>query len=71
MGNYWTTDYVMMRCLYNNYSLSIADVGIHNALKNILGIERKPTINEIEELAANWEGWQAYVVFYLWRTLYD
>lgn|GEM_PF-3663478 len=29
-----------------------------------------PTIEEIKELAKGWEGWQAYAVFYLWRSLY-
>ncbi|MBS4201263.1 DNA-3-methyladenine glycosylase 2 [Bacillus sp. FJAT-49732] len=67
----WTADYVMMKCLHYTSSFPIADVGLHNALKNVLGIERKPTIEEIEELAANWEGWQAYATFYLWRSLYD
>ncbi len=67
----WTADYVMMKCLHYTSSLPIADVGLHNALKNILGLERKPTIEEIEQLAANWKGWQAYATFYLWRSLYD
>lgn len=67
----WTADYVMMKCLHYNSSFPVSDVGLHNALKNLLGLERKPTIEEIEEYAANWEGWQAYATFYLWRSLYD
>jgi len=67
----WTADYVMMRCLHYTSSFPIADVGLHNALKNLLGLERKPTIEEIEQLAADWKGWQAYATFYLWRSLYD
>lgn len=67
----WTADYVMMKCLHIPSSFPIADVGLQNALKNLLGLESKPTIEEIEELAADWEGWQAYATFYLWRSLYD
>lgn len=67
----WTADYVMMRCLHQTSSFPIADVGLHNALKNLLGLKEKPTIEEIEEYAVNWEGWQAYATFYLWRSLYD
>jgi DNA-3-methyladenine glycosylase II len=67
----WTADYVMMKCLHQTSSFPIADVGLHNALKNLLGLKEKPTIEEIEEYAANWEGWQAYATFYLWRSLYD
>jgi DNA-3-methyladenine glycosylase II len=67
----WTADYVMMKCLHQTSSFPIADVGLHNALKNLLGLKEKPTIEKIEEYAANWEGWQAYATFYLWRSLYD
>lgn len=67
----WTADYVMMKCLHYTSSFPIADVGLHNALKNLLNLKEKPTIAEIEEYAKNWEGWQAYATFYLWRSLYD
>lgn len=67
----WTADYVMMKCLHDASSFPVADVGLHNALKNLLGLERKPTIEEIKEYAVDWEGWQAYATFYLWRSLYD
>lgn len=67
----WTADYVMMKCLHNPSSFPSADVGLHNALRNLLNLERKPTIEEIEAYAVNWEGWQAYATFYLWRSLYD
>lgn len=67
----WTADYVMMKCLHQPSAFPIADVGLHNALKNLLGLKQKPSINEIEIYAANWDGWQAYATFYLWRSLYD
>lgn len=67
----WTADYVMMKCLHQTTAFPIADVGLHHALKNQLGLDRKPTIEEIMDIAVNWEGWQAYATFYLWRSLYD
>ncbi|MCJ8007133.1 DNA-3-methyladenine glycosylase 2 [Lederbergia wuyishanensis] len=67
----WTADYVMMKCLHCPNSFPVADVGLHNALKNLLDLEKKPTIEEIEEYATGWEGWKAYATFYLWRSLYD
>ncbi|WP_040208842.1 DNA-3-methyladenine glycosylase family protein [Neobacillus jeddahensis] len=67
----WSADYVLMKCLHETAAFPIADVGLHNALKFQLGIERKPTLAEIAELAKNWEGWQAYATFYLWRSLYN
>jgi DNA-3-methyladenine glycosylase II len=67
----WTADYVMMKCLHYPNAFPIADVGLHQAIKHQLGLERKPTIAEIEEMSINWEGWQAYATFYLWRSLYE
>ena len=67
----WSADYIMMRCLHYPQAFPIADVGLHNALKVVLGLDRKPTIQEIDIIAQGWEGWQAYSVFYLWRSLYD
>ncbi|MGV8146242.1 MAG: DNA-3-methyladenine glycosylase family protein [Alkaliphilus sp.] len=66
VGN-WTADYTIMKCFNIRDALPIADVGLHNALKGILELEKKPTIEEIEKLATNWKGWQAYTTFYLWR----
>lgn len=65
----WTADYVMMKCLHDPTAFPIADVGLHNALKMQLGLDRKPTIEEVKQFAINWEGWHAYATFYLWRSL--
>lgn len=67
----WTADYVMMKCLHDTSAFPIADVGLHHALKAQLALQHKPTIEQIKEMATNWEGWQAYATFYLWRSLYD
>ena len=67
----WTADYVMMKCLHYPTAFPIADVGLHNALKQQLGLECKPTIEEIKMMAVNWKGWEAYATFYLWRSLYE
>ncbi|KON85992.1 hypothetical protein AF332_03640 [Sporosarcina globispora] len=56
----WAADYMMMKCLHITSSFPVADVGLHNALKNQLGLERKPAIKEIEEYAAEWKGWGAH-----------
>jgi len=65
----WTAHYVLMRCLRAQTALPLADVGLHNALKLILGWDRKPTIEEVKQMAEGWKGWQAYATFYLWRVV--
>lgn len=67
----WTANYVMMKCLKYMSAFPIEDVGLHNALKQQLGLESKPTMAEIKEMAVNWSGWEAYATFYLWRSLYE
>ncbi len=67
----WTAEYVMMKCLHYTSSFPVSDVGLHNALKNVLELKSKPTIEKTKELAEGWKGWQAYATFYLWRSLYD
>jgi DNA-3-methyladenine glycosylase II len=67
----WTAHYAMMRCFRNPSAFPIADVGLHNALKNILQREEKPTLSEINTIFTPWKNWEAYAVFYLWRSLED
>ena len=66
----WTANYVLMRCLRFPDAFPIDDVGLHNAIKHLLGRDVKPTKNEILRLSERWTGWEAYATFYLWRFLY-
>lgn len=66
----WTAQYVRMRCLRDASSFPIGDVGLHNAVKSVLQMDRKPSLPELRELFAGWRGWEAYATFYLWRVLY-
>ncbi len=66
----WTANYVLLRCLRFPTALPIEDVGLHNAIKLLLGMDRKPTVEEIREPAKPWAGWESYATFYLWRALY-
>ncbi|WP_422124470.1 DNA-3-methyladenine glycosylase 2 [Planococcus sp. X10-3] len=67
----WSANYVMMKCLAIPSAFPLADVGLHNALKKQLNLEKKPSLAEIEHHAENWKGWEAYATFYLWRSLYE
>lgn len=65
----WTASYVLMRCLGFRSAFPFEDIGLHNALQRQLKMERKPTLEEIREMAKNWGEWQAYVAIFLYRTL--
>lgn len=66
----WTANYVLMRCLRYPSAFPIDDVGLHLALKQLLGLDHKPSKETIERLSVHWAGWEAYATFYLWRVLY-
>ncbi|MFJ8063534.1 DNA-3-methyladenine glycosylase 2 [Psychrobacillus sp. NPDC096426] len=66
----WTANYVLMRCLRFPSAFPIDDVGLHNAIKHVIGSDQKPTKDTIQQLALPWKGWEAYATFYLWRFLY-
>lgn len=66
----WTANYVSMRCLRLGSALPLADVGLMNAIKFGLDMDRKPTKAEILSLAEKWQGYESYATFYLWRLLY-
>jgi DNA-3-methyladenine glycosylase II len=66
----WTAHYVMMRCLRHPDALPVDDAGLINAIRTVGRMERKPTRQEILQLAEPWQGWKAYAVFYLWRMVY-
>lgn len=65
----WTAHYVLMRCLRDPSAFPIGDAGLQNALKQVLQRAEKPGADEIRQIFAPWRNWEAYAVFYLWRTL--
>lgn len=66
----WTANYVLMRCLRFPSAFPIDDVGLINAIKTLLNMDRKPTKEEILALSIPWANWESYATFYLWRVLY-
>jgi len=68
IGN-WTANYILMKVFGDPSAFPIEDVGLHNALKEQLNLDRKPSLDEIRTLAKHWKGWEGYVTFYLWHSL--
>lgn len=66
----WTAHYVLMRCLRMPDAFPIDDVGLHHAIRHVLGLDAKPDKPRILELSAGWTKWESYATFYLWRILY-
>jgi DNA-3-methyladenine glycosylase II (EC 3.2.2.21) len=59
----WSADYVLMKCFHDNSSYPVGDVGLQNAFKSNLGLDRKPTAEEMYEYAKAWKGWRLMLPF--------
>lgn len=70
VGN-WTANYALMRSLRRPEGYPREDVGLHNALKLLLGREAKPSLEEVDRFFASTAGYEAYTAWYLWRYLED
>ncbi|MHC0036219.1 DNA-3-methyladenine glycosylase family protein [Pseudoneobacillus sp. C159] len=47
----------------------LADIGIQNALKKLYKLDRKPTLEEMEQYKKPWEPYLSYASLYLWRSI--
>lgn len=65
----WTADYVLMKTLRHPQAYPVGDAGLQNAIKLAYQMERKPSEAELQQMAADWQGWEAYMTFYWWRSL--
>jgi len=65
----WTANYAMMKCLKCPNALTYGDVGLYNALHAVKGFPKRPSKTQLNDFFAPFEGWKAYLVLYLWRSL--
>ncbi|MEQ8531217.1 MAG: DNA repair protein [Imperialibacter sp.] len=65
----WTANYVAMKCLRRPDAITYGDAGLLNGYKQLKGLDRKPTRKELEDFFRRFPGWEAYIVFYIWRSL--
>jgi DNA-3-methyladenine glycosylase II len=70
IGN-WSANYVLMKFNRFPQALPLEDVGLHNAIKKQLQLDKKPDMAAIREHTAHWDMHAAYATFYLWRSLYE
>lgn len=68
VGN-WTANYALMKTFRHADAFPLEDAGLHNAIKNLKKLDRKPSLDEVKRLFKKYKGWEAYATLYLWRTL--
>ncbi|MBW8683109.1 DNA-3-methyladenine glycosylase family protein [Chitinophaga rhizophila] len=69
IGN-WSANYVLMKYHRHHQALPLEDAGLHNALKQQMRLDAKPSLASVREYTQHWGEHAAYATFYLWRSLY-
>ncbi|HNP76307.1 MAG: DNA-3-methyladenine glycosylase [Cyclobacteriaceae bacterium] len=70
IGN-WTANYGLMKTFRYPEAFPLEDAGLHNAIKNKLGLKTKPSLKRVKTLFRRYRGWEAYATLYLWKSLED
>jgi DNA-3-methyladenine glycosylase II len=68
VGN-WTANYALMKTFRHRDAFPLEDAGIHNAIRNLKRMKRKPTLDEVRRIFKKYKGWEAYATLYLWKSL--
>ncbi|MED4352075.1 DNA-3-methyladenine glycosylase [Schinkia azotoformans] len=65
----WTIQNFLLFALGRPNLFPATDIGIQNALKKLYRLDRKPTLEEIEQYKHRWEPYLSYAALYLWRSI--
>jgi len=65
----WTANYVLLRGAGHRDAFPIGDSGINRAVRVQYGLEKKPDVDYLLELAERWRPYRSLASFYLWRSL--
>ncbi|MGC4021571.1 MAG: DNA-3-methyladenine glycosylase [Cyclobacteriaceae bacterium] len=68
IGN-WTANYSLMKTFRYPNAFPLEDAGLHNAIKNLKGMKKKPSLAQVKRIFKNYKGWEAYATLYLWKSL--
>ncbi|MFM7855226.1 MAG: DNA-3-methyladenine glycosylase family protein [Flammeovirgaceae bacterium] len=68
IGN-WTANYALMKTFRYTDAFPLEDAGLHNAIKNLKGMQLKPTVEQVKSIFKKYKGWEAYATLYLWKSL--
>lgn len=68
VGN-WTANYALMKTFRYPDAFPLEDVGVHNAIKNQMGLKSKPSLDRVKKIFKKYKGWEAYATLYLWKSL--
>jgi DNA-3-methyladenine glycosylase II len=65
----WTANYALMKSLKRLECVTYGDVGLYNALFALKEFPKRPSREQLDKFFEKFKNWEAYTVFYLWRSL--
>ncbi|MBW8348365.1 DNA-3-methyladenine glycosylase [Bacillus sp. IITD106] len=65
----WTVQCFLLFGLGRPNLFPLADIGLQNAIKELYGLDRKPTKEEMLEYSSEWHPYLSYASLYLWRSI--
>ncbi|MCR2822076.1 DNA-3-methyladenine glycosylase family protein [Lederbergia panacisoli] len=65
----WTVQCYLLFGLGRPNLFPLADIGLQNAIKDLHGLDRKPTKEEMLEYSGEWQPYLSYASLYLWRSI--
>lgn len=68
VGN-WTANYALMKTFRHPDAFPLEDAGIHNAIRNLKMMKKKPGLDQVKRIFKKYKGWEAYATLYLWKSL--
>jgi len=68
IGN-WTANYALMKTFRYPNAFPLEDAGLHNAIKNLKRMKKKPSLDQVKRQFKKYTGWEAYATLYLWKSL--
>jgi DNA-3-methyladenine glycosylase II len=68
VGN-WTANYALMKTFRYPDAFPLEDAGLHNAIRNLKNLKKKPTLEEVKKIFKRYKGWEAYATLYFWKSL--
>ena len=65
----WTAENFLLFGLGRPNLFPKADIGIQNAIKLLYNLEKKPTMDEMDQFSEQWHPYLSYASLYLWRSI--
>jgi DNA-3-methyladenine glycosylase II len=62
----WTADVYLLFCLGRADAFAAGDLALQVAAQHAFGLERRPALLELTEMAENWRPWRGVAARLLW-----